>query len=42
MKKNSVLPVLLVFSVLFFLATSILDAQRLTGTIRGMVMDEGR
>jgi hypothetical protein len=41
MKKNSVLPVLLVFSVLFFLATSILDAQRLTGTIRGMVMDEG-
>jgi hypothetical protein len=34
-------PVLFVFAVLFFLATSVLDAQRLTGTIRGIVMDEG-
>jgi hypothetical protein len=39
MKKVAVFPVLAAIVALFFLATSGLYAQRLTGTIRGMVMD---
>ena len=41
MKKFAVFPVLAAFIALFFLATSGLYAQRLTGTIRGTVTDEG-
>ncbi len=41
MKKSAAIPAFVVFAVLFFLGTSVLHAQRLTGTIRGTVTDEG-
>jgi hypothetical protein len=41
MKKTTVSSFLFVLVVFFFLTSSNLDAQRLTGTIRGTVMDEG-
>jgi hypothetical protein len=40
MKKIAAFPALVVFVALFFLTISGLDAQRLTGTIRGTVTDE--
>jgi len=41
MKKPQVCLSLVVFVLLFLLAGTVLEAQRLTGTIRGLVTDEG-
>jgi hypothetical protein len=41
MKKSRLALVLCLFGVLFLVSAAVLEAQRLTGTIRGTVMDEG-
>ncbi|MFZ2052918.1 MAG: TonB-dependent receptor [Candidatus Aminicenantales bacterium] len=41
MKKSQVFLFLVLFGVLFTLGSAVLEAQRLTGTIRGTVTDEG-
>lgn len=40
MKKRRLIHILLLFGALFFMASAALEAQRLTGTIRGAVRDE--
>lgn len=41
MKKSPAFLCLVVFGILFILGSAVLEAQRLTGTIRGTVTDEG-
>ncbi len=41
MKKSQAFLFLVVFGILYILGSAVLEAQRLTGTIRGIVTDEG-